>query len=207
MKLMNRINLSSAALLLALSCALLSGCAALVLGGAGTAVVVANDRRVADVIATDQRIELQAVRQLEHKFADADTHFNAASYNKQVLLSGETRTEAMKSEAESIVLNTPEVRSVFNELRVAPPSSFGNRSNDTYITSEVKSRMVASKKFNPFHIKVVTEAQTVYLMGIVTRQEAADATEIARNSNGVRRVVRLFEYIAGSPPATNEQKK
>lgn len=206
MKLMQLVNLRIAALLLALSCAWLSGCAALVLGGAGTAVVVANDRRMADVIATDQRIELQAVQRLERKFTDADTHFNVTSYNKQVLLSGETRTEAMKSEAESIVLDTPDVRAVFNELRVAPPSSFGNRSNDTYITSEVKSRMVAAKKFNPFHVKVVTEAQVVYLMGIVTRQEAADATEIARNSNGVRRVVRLFEYIAGSPPAANEPK-
>jgi osmotically-inducible protein OsmY len=65
----------------------------------------------------------------------------------------------------------------------------------------VKSRFVSAQKFNPIHVKVVTEAGTVYLMGMVTRREADDATQIARTTSGVKRVVRVFEYIPDPPPA------
>ncbi len=123
------------------------------------------------------------------------------SYNKQVLLTGEVPNEQVKADAEMLVLKLPDVRAVYNELAVRPPSSLANRSNDTYITSEVKARMTGSGKLNPLNVKVVTEANVVYLMGLVTRQEGADAAEIARGANGVSRVVRIFEYIQAPPPA------
>ena len=75
------------------------------------------------------------------------------------------------------------------------------RSNDSYLTSVVKSRFVTAQKFNPIHVKVITEAGTVYLMGMVTKREADDATQIARTTSGVKRVVRVFEYIPDPPPA------
>jgi osmotically-inducible protein OsmY len=178
-----------------------SGCAALAIGGvAATGVAVANDRRLTDVIGTDERIEQQAGRALTAKFGDVP-HINVTSFNRQVLLSGEVRNEQMKADAEMVVLKLPDVRSVYNELVIGPNSTLPNRSNDAYITSEVKARMAASGKFNPLHVKVVTEANTVFLMGLVTRQEGQDAAEVARTANGVRRVVRIFEYIVAPPPA------
>ena len=101
---------------------------------------------------------------------------------------------AAKAEVEKIVRGVPNVRGVTNELVVAGPSSLGARSNDAIITSKVKARFVDAGKFNPVHVKVVTEASVVYLLGIVTDREAADATEVTRTTGGVKKVVRLFEF-------------
>ena len=87
------------------------------------------------------------------------------------------------------------VLSVFNELQVSGNTSFQARTNDSVLTSKVKARFVDARKFSPLHVKVVTENGVVYLLGIVKKQEAADATEIARTTGGVRKVVRVFEYL------------
>lgn len=188
------------ALLLALA-AMLSGCAPLVVGGAvAGGAMVAVDRRQPDIMASDERIELQGVSRVNDRVKD-EGHINLTSYNKQVLVTGEAKTEPLKQDVERIVAGLPEVKGVVNELRVAAPSEFGSRSNDSYLTSIVKSRMVTAQKFNPVHVKVVTEAGVVYLMGLVTRKEADDATQIARTTSGVKRVVRVFEYVPDPPPA------
>lgn len=192
--------------LLLLVAAALSGCAAVVVGGAAAGVAVANDRRLTDVIATDERIEIQSGQALSKRFGDS-AHINVTSFNKQALLTGEVPSQEAKAEAEAIVARQPDVRAVYNELVVGPNSTLPNRSNDAYITSEVKARMTAAGKFNPLHVKVVTEANTVFLMGLVTRQEGQDASEIARTGNGVRRVVRIFEYIVPPPPKPAEAEK
>lgn len=181
--------------------AALQGCAPLLVGGAvAGGAMVAVDRRPPDVMATDERIEIQATNRIGNIFKDKG-HINVTSYNRQVLLTGEAGTEALKQDAERAAFTTPEVRTVTNELVIAPPSELGARSNDTYITSLVKSRFVTAQKFNPLHVKVVTERGTVYLMGLVTRREADDATQIARTTSGVKRVVRVFEYVEPPPPA------
>jgi len=187
------------ALLLILA-ALLPGCAAVVVGAAAGTAMVAADRRQPDIMATDERIEIQATDRINGIFKDKG-HINVTSFNRQVLLTGEAATEALKQEAERAAATTQEVKTVINELTIGPPSSFSQRSNDSYLTSIVKSRFVSAQKFNPIHVKVVTEAGTVYLMGMVTRREADDATQIARTTSGVKRVVRVFEYIPDPPPA------
>ena len=179
----------------------LQGCAPLIVGGAvAGGAMVAVDRRQPDIMATDERIEIQATNRINEIFKDKG-HINVTSFNRQVLLTGEASTEALKQEAERAAVSTPEVKSVINELVIAPPSELGARSNDTYITSLVKSRFVTAQKFNPIHVKVITERGTVYLMGMVTRREADDATQIARTTSGVKRVVRVFEYIEPPPPS------
>jgi osmotically-inducible protein OsmY len=180
--------------------ALLHGCAPLVVGGAvAGGAMVAADRRPPDIMATDERIELQATSRINDLFKDKG-HINVTSFNRQVLLTGEAPTEALKQEAERAAATVGEVKNVINDLRVAPPSSLSERSNDTYITSVVKSRFVTAQKFNPVHVKVVTEAGAVYLMGLVTKREADDATQLARTTSGVKRVVRVFEYLPDPPP-------
>ena len=190
--------------LLALS-ALVSGCAPLIVGGAvAGGAMVAVDRRPPDIMASDERIELQASSRISDRLKDQG-HVNVTSYNRQVLLTGEATTDALKQEAERLAQGVPEVKSVVNELHVGTPTSLGARSNDSYITSVVKSRMVTADKFNPIHIKVVTEGAVVYLMGLVTRKEAEDATQVARTTNGVRRVVRVFEYLPDPAPKAPAQ--
>jgi len=186
-------------LVLALSC-LASGCAPLLVGTAavgGTAVAL--DRRHTDVQLLDERIEWTVSGRIGDKLKK-QANISVTSYNKQVLLTGETTTEAFKQEAEKIVTAVPEVKGVVNDLQITAPSSLGARSNDSYLTSAIKTRMVGDQKFNPLHVKVVTEAGVVYLMGLVTRKEADEATNIARHVSGVKKVVRVFEYIADPPP-------
>ena len=179
-------------LLLALP--LINGCAPVVVGGAAaTGVMVAEDRRTLGTITEDEGIEFKTLNRIGGKVKDA--HINATSYNRIVLLSGEIPDPAAKAEAEKIARAVENVRAVHNELQVAGNSSLSARANDSYLTSKVKARFVDAQKFNPFHVKVVTENNVVYLLGLVKRQEANEATEIARTTGGVQKVVRMFEYL------------
>ncbi len=172
----------------------LSGCAAVVVGGAAaTGVMVAEDRRTVGTMTEDEGIELKALSRITEKYKDA--HINVTSYNRAVLLTGEVPSEAAKADAERIARAVNNVRSVFNELQVSGNTSMQARTNDAVLTSKVKARFVDAGKFKALHVKVVTENGVVYLLGIVTKQEAADATEIARTTGGVRKVVRVFEYL------------
>ena len=173
---------------------LLHGCAVVALGGAAAAggYMVGEDRRPTAVMTDDQAIELKASTRLNEKFRNA--HTVATSYNKLVLLTGQVPDAAAKAEADRIVREIEGVRGTFNELQVGPVSALSARANDSYITSKVKARFLDARRFNALHVKVVTEAGTVYLMGLVKRSEANDATELARTTTGVQRVVRAFEY-------------
>jgi osmotically-inducible protein OsmY len=94
-----------------------------------------------------------------------------------------------------MVLAIENVKSITNELTVGPKTSIGSRTNDSYLTSKVKAQFVSENRFQANYVKVVTENSVVYLMGYVTQKEANDAVEIARNTSGVARVVKVFEYI------------
>jgi osmotically-inducible protein OsmY len=173
---------------------LLNGCAPLLVGAAATGVLVAQDRRTVGTLAEDEGIERKAASRVGERFKDA-VHVNVTSYNRIVLLTGEAPDEAAKSEIERIARAVENVRGVHNEIAVAGVSSYTVRSNDTLLTSKVKARFLDSKKFNGLHVKVVTENSMVYLLGLVKKQEADDATEIARTTGGVQKVVRAFEYL------------
>ena len=169
-------------------------CAPLVLGGAAaTGAVVATDRRTVGTMTEDEGIELKAASRLGERFKDG-AHINVTSYNRTVLLTGEVQDATAKSDAERIARGVENVRGVYNELAVAGMSSYTSRSNDAIITSKVKGRFLDAGKFNALHVKVVTENSIVYLLGLVSKKEAADATEIARTTSGVQKVVRVLEY-------------
>ena len=174
---------------------LLSGCAPLVVGAAvaGTALVVA-DRRSVGAQADDEAIELKIANNIGAGFGDR-VHVNATSYNGRVLLTGEVPTADLRDQIVQIVRTTAKVRRVVDELAVMPVSSIGTRTNDSYITSKVKARFVEANSFPANRVKVVTEREVVYLMGLVTHAEGDAAAQIAATTSGVVRVVKLFEYI------------
>ena len=174
---------------------LIHGCAPLIAGGAAvTGVLVAQDRRTVGTLTEDEGIELKAAGRIGERFKDG-VHVNVTSYNRMVLLTGEVPDAAARTEVERIAWAVENVRGVHNELAVAGVSSYTVRSNDAVITTKVKTRFLDSQKFNPLHVKVVTENSIVYLMGMVRKQEASDATEIARTTSGVQKVVRVFEFL------------
>ena len=174
----------------------LQGCATAVVGGAAaTGSAVALDRRTAGVFVSDQEIELRAQSRLGDAFPKNSANISTTSYNRQVLLTGQVRDESTRTRSGEIVKDVPDVRAVYNELSVSDATSLTSDANDTAITSKVKARMLRDEKVPGTKVKIVTEAAIVYLMGLVTKDEAMIATEIARTTSGVAKVVVLFEYI------------
>ncbi len=177
---------------------LLNACVPLVVGGAATTASVAHDRRTTGSVVEDQSIKLR-IRNALNKDPELSkqAHINITSFNGIVLLSGEAPTSAMHKRAGDIARRAEKVRRVHNELQIAAPSSMMSRTSDAWITTKVKSSLLAIKQkgFDPTRVKVVTENGTVYLMGLVTRSEADAATEEARKNKGVQRIVKLFEYL------------
>ena len=187
-------NLRRTLLLAALPLALvLQGCMEMALVGAGAAVIAFEDRRTTGAQIEDRGIELRTGNRVDDRYGDR-VHVNVTSYNRYMLLTGEVPDEATRAEIEKLARGVPNVLGVTNDLQVAGKSSMGSRSNDSYLTSKVKTRYLDSGKFNAIHVKVVTEAGVVYLLGLVTEKEAEDAVEIARTTGGVRKVVKMFEY-------------
>ncbi len=175
----------------------LQGCAPVIVAGAaaGTALV-ATDKRSAGAIVDDEAIEQKAVASTNEKWGD-HIHLNVTSFNGIVLLTGEAPDRPTYDAIAAMVKAIPKVRSVQNEMVIAPNTPMSSRTNDTYITSKVKTRFVEANKFPTSQVKVVTERQVVYLMGLVTRQVADDAAAIAAATTDVVRVVKVFEYING----------
>ena len=171
----------------------LQGCLPMAAVGVGAAVTSANDRRTSGTQIDDEGIDLRASNRISDRYGDK-AHVNVTAFNRSVLLTGEVTNEATKAEIEKLVSGVTNVRGITNDVAVAGSSALTARANDSYLTSKVKARFVDANYFNPFHVKVVTENSTVYLLGIVTEQEAKLATDIARTTGGVRKVVRLFEY-------------
>ncbi len=176
----------------------LNACAPLIVGGAAaTGATVALSDRTAGSIVEDEAIELRIKSALSRvPGMSRQTHINVTSYNGIVLLTGEAPSEALRTQAGEIAQHTRKVRRVHNEIKIAAPSSMMTRSSDTVITGKVKTALldVGIKGADPLRVKVVTENGTVYLMGIVTREEGERITNRARQVSGVQRIVKLFEY-------------
>lgn len=173
----------------------LSACAPLIVGSAVVGGVMAVDRRTTGIQIEDEGIELRAVNRIHEALGDR-VHVNVTSYNRQVLLTGEVPTAQDRQTAEQVVSQIENVRSVVNDLTVMPSSTLGQRSTDTFITGKVRASLVDARDISANSFKVVTERNTVYLMGRVSQREANRATEVARGVSDVRKVVRVFEILS-----------
>ncbi|AXE34876.1 BON domain-containing protein [Chromobacterium phragmitis] len=177
----------------------LSGCVGLVAAGAAGGALVASDRRTSGAYVDDQAIELKSGEQIASRLPSA--HVNRTSFNRAVLLTGEVPSDAARQQAELIARGLPNVRRVYNYTTVGPVSGFSERSNDTWVTSKVRARLLDGKGVNPNNIKVVTERGVVYMLGLVTQAEGAEAARVVSETAGVQKVVTLFEYIQEVAPA------
>jgi osmotically-inducible protein OsmY len=196
--------------LMLLAAAQLSACAPLMFGGVLGTAMVASDRRTAGTQVEDEGIEQRGASAVRENFGSKE-HINITSYNRQVLITGEVSSEQVRVQAEQLMGRVQNVRAVVNELAIGPASSFGDRSNDALMVAKVKAAMVDSEDVFANVYKVVGERGTVYIMGRVTQREAKRATDVVRGVSGVKRVVRVFEYItedelrALQPPKRNEE--
>lgn len=171
------------------------GCAGIVIAGGATAGAMANDRRTSGAFVDDETIEWKIIDVLyKDEQIENQTHLNATSYNGIVLLTGEIPNDEMRVKINEKIRGVQGVRQLHDETSIAAPSSMMSRSGDTWITSKVKTAMMTNDTDMGVRTKVVTDKGVVYLMGIVSPQEADKLTELARRVGGVQKVVKVFEY-------------
>jgi osmotically-inducible protein OsmY len=179
---------------------LLQGCFPIFATGVvGTGLVV-TDRRTSGAQLEDEGIELRANHAVSDKFGDK-VHVNANSFNRNLLLTGEAPDQTTRKAVEAVVHAVPNIRSVINEIAIAGNSSFSERAADAFTTTKVRTRLFteANNQFIPVQISITTEAGVVYLMGLETHAEGDAASALASTTSGVRRVVKVFEYIPKIP--------
>ncbi len=193
---MKILNKSTASLLSTLvMCLGLASCAApLMFGGVIGGAMVASDRRTTGIQVEDEMIEQRSATAIRENFGSKE-HINITSYNRQVLITGEVSSDTVRRQVESLIGRVENVRAVVNELAIGPASSTSERASDVLLVAKVKASMVDTEDVFANVYKVVGERGTVYLMGRVTQREAKRATDVVRGVSGVKRVVRVFEYI------------
>lgn len=181
---------------LATVAACLSACAPLLVGGAAaTTAVVITDRRTPGAHIEDKNISFKAEKEIGEKLGQG-ARVNAMSYNGILLLTGDVPNAQAKTEATTIAQGIQHVKKVVNQLNVGPEATFGTRSNDTWLTSKVKAKLLDTKYVPSATIDVTTDHGVVYLMGLVTEAEGNYAATAASEVSGVKKVVKVFETIS-----------
>ncbi|MEL7798562.1 MULTISPECIES: division/outer membrane stress-associated lipid-binding lipoprotein [Idiomarina] len=170
----------------------LQGCAAVAVGAAAVGISSATDPRTIGTQVDDQTIELKANAKLGNDEQLEDARVVAISYDTNVLLVGQVPSEALKRRAEEIIKDTNGINKIFNQLRIGSKASAAVRAGDSWITSKIKLKFANNKSIDATNIKVVTENAEVFLLGHVSQIEADAAVEVARNVDGVERVVKAL---------------
>jgi osmotically-inducible protein OsmY len=177
----------------------------LVVGSVVAGASVLADRRAPAVQAIDKGIELEAGNALAKRYGD-DAHINITSFNQKVLLTGEVKNADIKSQAGAYVKAMKNARSVFNELAIGPNSTLTARANDSYLESKIKAQMIFTNKLPSNSMAITAEGSSVYLMGILTQNEAAIAKKVTSNAEGVKDVYAYFDIISDAEKTRLEKQ-
>jgi len=191
-----RFNAIPLAAALTASALMLSACAPVVVGGAAAgAAVVVTDRRTSGTQLDDQNVNFKVEHVISQKLGDA-AHVSANTYEGVVLLTGEVPNDAAKAQATSLAQGVEKVKKVVNQLTIGPAVDFSVRSNDTWLSSKVRSELLNTKYVPSGSISVTTDKGVVYLQGKVTQAEGEYAANAAAGISGVTKVVKLFDIIS-----------
>ncbi|MDG2953317.1 division/outer membrane stress-associated lipid-binding lipoprotein [Bisgaard Taxon 10/6] len=181
-----------------LSALMLQGCTAALLGGAAVGTKVATDPRSTGTQIDDETLEFKVYDAItKDEQIKAEGRVVVVSYSNRLLLIGQVPTDIAKETATNLAKGVEGVNAetIFNEMSVGPVIDLTQRSKDSWITSQVKSKMLVDSAVKTTDVKVITENNQVFLMGNVTQQQGNAAAEIARNISGVTRVVKVFKYL------------
>lgn len=173
----------------------LQGCVTGIVLGTVGAAMIANDRRTPAAQLEDQAIELKANKAIgTNASLDKHTNISVISYNRTVLVIGQTPNAMLRDSAVKLIRQIPNIVRIHDQIRIGTPSRLTTRTHDSWLTTKVKAAMANQNNFEYSHIKVITENSEVFLLGLVSQSEAKKATEVARNINGVTKVTKVFEY-------------
>lgn len=181
-------------LLLILTLGVLQGCAALIVGGGVGAAAVVHDRRTLGTQIDDRTLASRIRSKLrEQENLKEYAHVEVDVFNGVALLVGQAPNDTLKREAQSAAEGARNITTLHNQVRIGPPTAVTTRTNDVWIASKIRANLIADKRLDGLHIKVVVEDSEVFLMGLVSSTEADTAVDIARNTKGVIKVVKVFE--------------
>jgi osmotically-inducible protein OsmY len=172
----------------------LNGCLPLAATGLAVTTKAALDRRTVGAQAEDTEIELRARNRIAAAVKDWGG-VSVTSYNRRVLLTGQVPSEEVKRAVEAAVAPTAGVRTIHNELEIGPRQAFASETRDAALTARIKTSFLEQRVLSVNAVKVVTESEIVYLMGLVSQREGPAYAQVASRVSGVRRVVTLFEYV------------
>ncbi|OCH53111.1 BON domain-containing protein [Vibrio cyclitrophicus] len=172
----------------------LSGCAGIFIAGAATTANLVTDTRTTKEIWNDNNIEFEVAAITNKQPFRGNVRVTASSYRGSVVLMGQAMTDSERRAFENQAKGVTGVKSIHNQVRVKEPLSVSAISKDSWITTKVKSALLANAELNGIKVKVITEDSEVFLLGLVSREHADIATEVARNISGVKQVIRAFEY-------------
>ena len=182
---------------LLLSVVLLQGCAGLFIAGAATTAAVVTDSRTMKEQLSDKNLSLEATGLANKAPYQYNMRVSAIAYNGNVLLIGQAKDTQINQKFETKIKELKGVNTVYNQIRIRPLLTFTQINNDSWITTKVKSSLMAKSELNGIKISVFTEAEEVFLVGFVTEEQGDLAAEITRNITGVKGVIKAFEYGQG----------
>lgn len=187
-------KLKSIAVVLGLSLSL-QGCIFVAGAAAGAAAIaVVYDHRTISNTVQDNDLGMSISEKLNGSPMLKDSHISATVFNRVVLLTGEAPTPAARQEAENLARTVPNIGKIYNQITIQGPTSSLTRTSDSWITTKIKAQMLTVEDLKSSSIKVVTENGTVFLMGIVTKEQADTSVDIARQVSGVQKVIKIFQY-------------
>ncbi len=184
------------AIAVALTALMLQGCVAAVIGSAAVATKTATDPRTVGTQVDDGTLELRVSNALsKDQQIKNDAHVVPTAYQGKVLLTGQAPTADLASRAKQIAVGVDGATEVYNEIRTGSKASFGTASSDTWITTKVRSNLLSSDQVKSSNVKVTTENGEVFLLGLVTHEEAKAAADIASRVSGVQHVTTAFTIL------------
>jgi len=189
---------------------LLSGCLPAIQGMSSVSSIISvnNDRRSAGAILDDKTTYLQLAAWVTEDAKLDTAHLNFLIYNKAVLVTGEVPNKTLRAYvSKQAKRQSTAIKQVFNETTIGSNSGLLKRTRDSAITLQIETMFQNQEVFHPTHVRVMTEAQTVYLMGAVTKREADKAVKISTKAKGVKQVVRLFDYLKTRPATEIKRDK
>ena len=186
--------------LLLLAIPLLHGCLAVIAGGAMAGADAVHDRRSFGTVVEDRNIQLTATATInrDKDLVRHDNNVKVVVYNGVMLLCGQVRSAELKQRAQTAAESIEGVTRLVNEIEVTDtPQGFWRRRQDNALTARVKTGLLditSMPGFDPTRVNVTSAHHIVYLLGLVSHEEADAVTDIARDVGGVEKVMKLFEY-------------
>ncbi|ACS87385.1 MULTISPECIES: division/outer membrane stress-associated lipid-binding lipoprotein [Musicola] len=178
------------------TCLMLQGCIGAVAIGSAVATKSATDPRSVGTQVDDGTLELRVSNALvKDTQLHKEARISVTAYQGKVLLTGQAPSTELATRAKQIAMGVEGANEVYNEIRKGTPISLGTASMDTWITTKIRSQLLASDTVKSSNVKVTTENGEVFLLGLLTRKEATSAAEIASKVSGVKHVTTAFSYL------------